>query len=60
MYIPPFMWRWHSPRYLGGAHGVAGILHMLVLAPSSIIHPHRSDIVGMVEWLLAIQEPLWN
>jgi len=58
--VPPLMWRWHSSRYLGGAHGVAGILHMLVLTPSSIIQSHWPDIVEMIEWLLAIQEPLGN
>ncbi|KZT64152.1 hypothetical protein DAEQUDRAFT_733009 [Daedalea quercina L-15889] len=58
--VPPLMWRWHATRYLGGAHGVAGILHMLVLAPSTIIGSYWSDIVEMVEWLLAIQEPLGN
>ena len=39
---------------------VVGILHMLVLAPSKTILPYWSDMVEMVEWLLAIQEPLGN
>ncbi|KAH9838013.1 uncharacterized protein C8Q71DRAFT_706445 [Rhodofomes roseus] len=58
--VPPLMWRWHVSRYLGGAHGVVGILHMLVMAPSNITTTYWPDIVGMVEWLLAIQEPLGN
>ncbi|EPS98191.1 hypothetical protein FOMPIDRAFT_1127156, partial [Fomitopsis schrenkii] len=58
--VPPLMWRWHATRYIGGAHGVAGILHMLVLAPSKTITSYWSDIVGMVEWFLAIQEPPGN
>ena len=33
---------------------------MLVLAPSKTILPYWSDMVEMVEWLLAIQEPLGN
>ena len=33
---------------------------MLVLAPSKTIVPYWSDIVEMVEWLLAVQEPLGN
>lgn len=38
----------------------AGILHMLVMAPSNITTTYWPDIVGMVEWLLAIQGPLGN
>ncbi|BES96739.1 Lanthionine synthetase C-like protein [Nesidiocoris tenuis] len=27
---PPLMWEWHGKNYLGAAHGVAGILYMLL------------------------------
>ncbi|KAH9914166.1 uncharacterized protein BXZ73DRAFT_92830 [Epithele typhae] len=57
---PRHMWRWHNSRYLGAAHGVAGILHMLVHAPSAIVLPHWDDILHTVEWLLAVQDPLGN
>lgn len=29
---PPLMWEWHGKRYWGAAHGLAGILHVLLLA----------------------------
>lgn len=57
---PRLMWSWHGKRYLGAAHGVAGILQVLICAPAHIIAPYWSDITGTVEWLLAIQEPLGN
>ncbi|TFK87683.1 hypothetical protein K466DRAFT_490406 [Polyporus arcularius HHB13444] len=57
---PPLMWRWHGSRYLGAAHGVVGILHMLLHAPSAILQPHWEKIVSTIEWLLALQDPLGN
>ncbi|KAI0916080.1 hypothetical protein AcV7_007181 [Taiwanofungus camphoratus] len=57
---PPLMWRWHGKRYLGGAHGVAGILQMLISCPSHVLAPHWPAILGTIEWLLAIQDPLGN
>ena len=27
---PPLMWQWHESEYLGAAHGVAGILHLIL------------------------------
>ena len=32
----PLMFEWHDKKYLGAAHGLAGILHTLLLVPS---HP---------------------
>ncbi|CAI5501504.1 unnamed protein product [Closterium sp. Naga37s-1] len=29
--LPPLMYEWYDTRYLGAAHGVAGIAHMLLL-----------------------------
>ncbi|KAI8970640.1 hypothetical protein BD414DRAFT_540798 [Trametes punicea] len=57
---PPLMWKWHGARYLGAAHGVAGILHEVLHAPARILVPHWPKILSMVEWLLAIQDPLGN
>lgn len=57
---PALMWIWHGRRYLGGAHGVAGILQMLVSAPPQMVTPYWSDILGAVQWLLEIQDPLGN
>ncbi|EIN04685.1 hypothetical protein PUNSTDRAFT_138330 [Punctularia strigosozonata HHB-11173 SS5] len=52
---PPLMWSWHGKRYLGGAHGVAGILQILLQCPSSTIKPHREAIAKTLEWLIGIQ-----
>ncbi|CDO69095.1 hypothetical protein BN946_scf184992.g44 [Trametes cinnabarina] len=57
---PPLMWKWHGSRYLGAAHGIAGILTEVLHAPSNTIAPHWPKILSTVEWLLAIQSPLGN
>jgi len=49
------MWSWHYKRYLGAGHGVAGILHILLLCPVDIIRPYISDILQTVEWLTTMQ-----
>ncbi|KAJ7471310.1 hypothetical protein B0H11DRAFT_2041228 [Mycena galericulata] len=53
---PPLMWTWHEKRYLGAAHGVAGILHILLLCPGDIIRPYMPSILGTVEWLIGCQD----
>ncbi|KAJ7489544.1 hypothetical protein FB451DRAFT_1225202 [Mycena latifolia] len=53
---PPLMWTWHGKRYLGAAHGVAGILHVLLLCPANIIHPYMDSILRTVEWLIGCQD----
>ncbi|KAI1798461.1 hypothetical protein LXA43DRAFT_32098 [Ganoderma leucocontextum] len=57
---PPLMWKWHGSRYLGAAHGVAGILHMIIHAAPHIVEPHWDKVLRTVEWLIAIQDPLGN
>ncbi|THH26889.1 hypothetical protein EUX98_g7298 [Antrodiella citrinella] len=57
---PPLMWRWHGRRYLGGAHGLVGILQMLVSVPPRPLEPHWNLILGTVRWLLAVQLPSGN
>ncbi|KZT02775.1 uncharacterized protein LAESUDRAFT_388250 [Laetiporus sulphureus 93-53] len=57
---PPLMWSWHGKRYVGGVHGTAGILQMLISSPSNAVAPHWSVIIGTIDWLLAIQQPLGN
>ncbi|KAF9554810.1 Lanthionine synthetase C-like protein [Agrocybe pediades] len=55
-HLPPLMWTWHGKRYLGGAHGVAGILHILLCCPGSVIQKHLPDIFGTISWLMEIQD----
>lgn len=38
----------------------AGILHVILHAPSNALEPHWSKILSTIEWLLAIQDPLGN
>ncbi|KAF7419504.1 hypothetical protein PC9H_002095 [Pleurotus ostreatus] len=57
---PPLMWRWHRKRYLGAAHGVAGILHMLLMIPGRILQKHSEDILGTIDWLIRIQDTTGN
>ncbi|KAJ6594318.1 hypothetical protein B0H19DRAFT_1094993, partial [Mycena capillaripes] len=42
---PPLMWTWHGERYLGAVHGVAGILHILLLCPAEVIRPYINSIL---------------
>ncbi|KAF8218307.1 hypothetical protein K438DRAFT_1914254 [Mycena galopus ATCC 62051] len=53
---PPLMWTWHGRRYLGAAHGVAGILHILLLCPADIILPYMESILLTVDWLIGCQD----
>ncbi|KAJ7176502.1 hypothetical protein C8R46DRAFT_1076541 [Mycena filopes] len=57
---PSLMWTWHGKRYLGAAHGVAGILHILLLCPADIIGSHMDSILHTVEWLIGCQDPQGN
>ncbi|KAF9004573.1 hypothetical protein BDQ17DRAFT_1241177 [Cyathus striatus] len=58
--LPPLMWAWHSKRYLGGAHGVAGILHVLLSCPANLLAKYIQDIVATVDWLIACQDKTGN
>ncbi|KAJ6460916.1 hypothetical protein C8R45DRAFT_1028606 [Mycena sanguinolenta] len=57
---PPLMWTWHGKRYLGAAHGVAGILHILLLCPEDVIHPYMESILLTVDWLIGCQDTQGN
>ncbi|KIJ22488.1 hypothetical protein M422DRAFT_197113 [Sphaerobolus stellatus SS14] len=54
------MWSWHGKRYLGGAHGVAGILHILLKCPPSVLSDHFGDILDSVSWLVHCQDQSGN
>ncbi|KAF8960663.1 hypothetical protein BDZ97DRAFT_1905851 [Flammula alnicola] len=58
--LPPLMWMWHGKRYLGGAHGVAGILQTLLNCPTPIIQKHLADIFHTVAWLVDCQDEAGN
>ncbi|KAL1745907.1 hypothetical protein HDZ31DRAFT_81595 [Schizophyllum fasciatum] len=51
------MWSWRGKRYLGGAHGVAGILHTLLQCPAHLLSPDAcADIWATLAWLLRLQD----
>ncbi|KAI0084986.1 hypothetical protein BDY19DRAFT_997221 [Irpex rosettiformis] len=56
IHAPALMWTWHGKRYLGGAHGIAGILQMLVSAPSYMLLRHWDAILHTLQWLADIQD----
>ncbi|KDR70227.1 hypothetical protein GALMADRAFT_892453 [Galerina marginata CBS 339.88] len=58
--LPPLMWTWHGKRYLGGAHGVAGILQILLSCPISAIQKHLPDIFSTTSWLMDLQDDTDN
>ena len=39
------MWEWHEKSYLGGAHGVSGILHTLNLVPNFLEVPENNTLL---------------
>ncbi|KAK1230954.1 hypothetical protein PQX77_005928 [Marasmius sp. AFHP31] len=57
---PPLMWSWHGKRYLGAAHGVVGILHVLLLCPITLIQDYLPEILETVEWLITRQDSEGN
>jgi len=58
--IPPLMWVWHGKRYLGAAHGAAGILQMLWSCPSHIVLPYMTEMTGTLNWLVGQQDRSGN
>ncbi|XP_045491937.1 lanC-like protein 2 [Colias croceus] len=50
----PLLWQWHDKIYLGAAHGMAGILFMLLQARSYIkLSELRSFIKPAIDWLIS-------
>ncbi|ETW75326.1 hypothetical protein HETIRDRAFT_331192 [Heterobasidion irregulare TC 32-1] len=54
------MWRWHGKRYLGGAHGVAGILQIILHAPPALLYPHTAAISSTLAYLVSLQDRTGN
>ncbi|KAF7324873.1 Lanthionine synthetase c family protein [Mycena kentingensis (nom. inval.)] len=47
-------------EYLGAAHGIAGILHVLLLCPRQTVQPHMPTILKTIEWLIECQDSTGN
>jgi hypothetical protein len=58
--LPALMWSWHQKRYLGAAHGVVGILQMLLSCPVEVVAPYVDEILNTVEWLISVQDVSGN
>ncbi|XP_023948464.2 glutathione S-transferase LANCL1 [Bicyclus anynana] len=57
----PLLWQWHEKVYLGAAHGVAGILYLLLLTRAYIDVKDIQDLIKpAVDWLLNQQFPSGN
>ncbi|RKP27879.1 hypothetical protein SYNPS1DRAFT_26488 [Syncephalis pseudoplumigaleata] len=53
----PLMWQWHGRAYLGAAHGMAGILTILMQWPE-LARPHATELRAALDFLLfALAEP---
>ncbi|KAL9657748.1 hypothetical protein ABK040_013580 [Willaertia magna] len=54
-------WEWHGKLYLGGVHGTAGILYMLLNLPEVLGDKQiMKEITDTVDWLISIQYPSGN
>ncbi|XP_063378086.1 lanC-like protein 2 isoform X1 [Cydia fagiglandana] len=57
----PLLWRWHDKVYLGGAHGVAGILYILLQAQAHIsANDMQTLIKPTLDWLITQKFPSGN
>ena len=62
----PMMWSWHDTKYLGGAHGVTGILYMLLQcrwrfeSSASKSSELRSLVLSTLDYCLSIRMPSGN
>lgn len=55
------MWQWHEKTYLGAAHGVAGILYILLQARAFIKSSDLEHyIIPTLDWLMNLQFPSGN
>ncbi|GAB4847260.1 LanC-like protein gcl1 [Ancistrocladus abbreviatus] len=51
----PLMYRWHGTRYWGAAHGLAGILHVLLHFPLS--EEDARDVKGTLRYMMSNRFP---
>ncbi|CBZ51553.1 hypothetical protein NCLIV_013460 [Neospora caninum Liverpool] len=57
----PLMYRWHDKQYIGAAHGLFGIVYILMLVDSVRNDPHAMRLVkSTLEWLLTLESKNHN
>lgn len=49
---PPLMFDWHQTRYLGAAHGLTGIVQMLLLHKQLLNPGDWADVLASLDWLI--------
>ncbi|XP_043527978.1 lanC-like protein 2 isoform X1 [Frieseomelitta varia] len=60
-YKSPLMYVWHDTEYIGGAHGLAGILYMLLQAHQYLTQTQlEKDIKPALDFLQSIRYPSGN
>ncbi|XP_015177864.1 PREDICTED: lanC-like protein 2 [Polistes dominula] len=60
-YKTPLMYSWHNSEYLGGAHGLAGILYMLLQARDYLTEEQlNNEILPALYYLQDLQYPSGN
>lgn len=61
---PPLMYTWHGEKYLGIAHGIAGVVNVLLLRPQELdtaaaeghVSPgYRKVLEDTVDWLISLR-----
>ncbi|ESO83348.1 hypothetical protein LOTGIDRAFT_179770 [Lottia gigantea] len=56
----PLVFTWHDKHYLGAAHGMVGIIFMLLQLDKQLLEPYLTDIKSCIDHLLSIQLPSGN
>ncbi|ESO05814.1 hypothetical protein HELRODRAFT_184893 [Helobdella robusta] len=59
---PPLMYQWHNKRYLGAAHGISGIIYMLLCVKDDpYIVKHMNDLIKpTIDYLITLKYPTGN
>ncbi|XP_053625832.1 lanC-like protein 2 isoform X3 [Plodia interpunctella] len=56
----PLLWDWHDKIYFGAAHGMAGIMYMLLQANAYITTAEKKVVKTAIDWLLTQRFPSGN
>lgn len=60
-YKTPLMYAWHDSEYLGGAHGLGGILYLLLQARQYLTESQlENDIKPALQFLVSLRYPSGN
>uniref|UniRef100_A0A915DU35 Uncharacterized protein n=1 Tax=Ditylenchus dipsaci TaxID=166011 RepID=A0A915DU35_9BILA len=51
----PLFYQWHGKEYLGAAHGLSGIMQMMLSFWSLLDHRAQQEVKQTVDWMVSIQ-----